>query len=79
MMQNWFKYTWVCTSDCDALIEYTMKAGYTPNNNEINCLCGSTATLLSVVNATIDTPDKKEEQNMETTTTPAQTMKLDWV
>ena len=53
MDPKWFKYSWVCTGPCDALIEYTMKAGYTPNVTDITCLCGSATTLLSVEDATI--------------------------
>ena len=66
METKWFKYTYVCTGECDALIEYTMKAGYTPNVTELTCLCGSNATLLSVEDATI-TPTTTKEESMETT------------
>ena len=66
-MENWYKYSLVCNGDCDALIEYTFKAGYTPNEPQnIQCLCGSTTTLMSVVDATIKPTQQKEEQNMET-------------
>ena len=68
METKWFKYTYVCTGECDALIEYTMKAGYTPNVTELTCLCGSSATLLSVVDATI-TPVNERKQ-METNVMP---------
>lgn len=68
METKWFKYTYVCTGECDALIEYTMKAGYTPNVTELTCLCGSNATLLSVEDATI-LPITNERQQMETVTT----------
>ena len=69
METKWFKYTYVCTGECDALIEYTMKAGYTPNVTELTCLCGSSATLLSVVDATIQPVNERKE--MEQTITPA--------
>ena len=76
MTTKWFKYTWVCNSECDALIEYTFRAGYTPNVIDITCLCGSDTTLLSVDDATILQTTTKEE-TMETTT--PQTMTLEWV
>jgi hypothetical protein len=66
MMTKWFKYTWVCNSDCNALIEYTFQSGYTPNVVEITCLCGSNTTLLSVEDATIQPINEREK--METTT-----------
>ena len=68
-MSKWFKYSYVCTGECDALIEYTMKAGYTPNVTELTCLCGSNATLLSVVDATI-TPINERKEMEQTTTAP---------
>ena len=72
------KYTWVCTGDCDALIEYTMKDGFGWPNGvmELTCPCNSKCTLVSVEDATIpytDTPLTKEE-TMEETTTPAVTV-----
>jgi hypothetical protein len=67
MDPKWFKYSWVCTGPCDALIEYTMKAGYTPNVTDITCLCGSTTTLLSVEDATIKSTTT-EGKPMETIT-----------
>lgn len=75
MTTKWFKYTWVCNSECDALIEYTFRAGYTPNVIDITCLCGSDTTLLSVDDATILSTTTKED-NMETT---PQVMTLDWI
>jgi hypothetical protein len=72
-MTKYQKYTWVCTSDCDALIEYTFKDGYGWPNGvmDLTCRCGTSCTLLSVEDATIpytDTPLTKEE-SMETTDT----------
>jgi len=72
-MTKYQKYTWVCTSECDALIEYTFKDGYGWPNGvmDLTCRCGTSCTLLSVEDATIpytDTPLTKEEQ-METTET----------
>jgi hypothetical protein len=67
MDPKWFKYSWVCTGPCDALIEYTMKAGYTPNVTDITCLCGSATTLLSVEDATIKSTTT-EGNPMETIT-----------
>ena len=71
-MTKYQKYTWVCTGDCDALIEYTCKDGYGWPNGvmDLTCRCGTSCTLLSVEDATIpytDTPLTKEEP-METET-----------
>jgi len=68
----------VCTGDCDALIEYTIKDGYGWPAGEMNltCRCNSNCTLVSVEDATIpytDTPLQTEEETMEestVTTTP---------
>jgi hypothetical protein len=75
-MTKYQKYTWVCTGDCDALIEYTFKDGYGWPAGEMNltCRCGTDCTLLSVEDATIpytDTPiteTKGNEMTTETTT-----------
>ena len=72
-MTKYQKYTWVCTSDCDALIEYTFKDGYGWPNGvmDLTCRCGTACTLLSVEDATIpytDTPLTTEEPMEETTT-----------
>jgi len=69
MDPKWFKYTWVCTGECDALIEYTFKSGYTPNVIDITCLCGFPTTLLSVEDATIPPMNTQKEETMETTIT----------
>ena len=66
-MSKWFKYSYVCTGECDALIEYTMKAGYTPNVTELTCLCGEKTVRVSVVDATIQPMNERKE--METTPT----------
>ena len=73
-MTKYQKYTWVCTSDCDALIEYTFKDGYgwPAGVMDLTCRCGTACTLLSVEDATIpytDTPLTKEEQMESTVTT----------
>ena len=65
-MTKYQKYTWVCTGDCDALIEYTIKDGYgwPAGVMDLTCRCNSNCTLLSVEDATIpytDTPLTKEE------------------
>ena len=70
-MTKYQKYTWVCTSDCDALIEYTFKDGYgwPAGVMELTCRCGTACTLLSVEDATIpytDTPLQTKEEKMET-------------
>jgi hypothetical protein len=77
---NYQKYTWVCTGDCDALIEYTVKDGYgwPAGVMDLTCRCNSQCALLSVVDATIDPSPTTKEDNMETTTTP-QVMTLDWI
>lgn len=77
-MTVYTKYTWVCTSDCDALIEYTFKDGYGWPNGvmDLTCRCGTSCTLLSVEDATIpytDSPLPTKEEKMETTT-PAVTV-----
>jgi len=71
-MTHYQKYTWVCTGDCDALIEYTIKDGFGWPNGvmQLTCPCNSRCTLVSVEDATIpytDTPLTKEEP-METET-----------
>ena len=77
-MTKYQKYTWVCTSDCDALIEYTFKDGYGWPNGvmDLTCRCGTSCTLLSVEDATIpytDTPLTKGNE-METTETTVTTV-----
>ena len=77
-MTKYQKYTWVCTSDCDALIEYTFKDGYGWPNGvmDLTCRCGTSCTLLSVEDATIpytDSPLPTKEEPMETET-PAVTV-----
>lgn len=64
-MTHYQKYTWVCTGDCDALIEYTLKDGYGWANGVtiLTCPCNSNCTLVSVEDVTIpytDTPLTKE-------------------
>jgi len=71
-MTKYQKYTWVCTSDCDALIEYTFKDGYgwPAGVMDLTCRCGTDCILLSVEDATIpytDTPLTKEETMEEST------------
>ena len=71
-MTKYQKYTWVCTSDCDALIEYTFKDGYGWPNGvmDLTCRCGTSCTLLSVEDATIpytDSPLPTKEEPMEDT------------
>ena len=78
-MTRYSKYTFVCTGDCDALIEYTFKDGLGWPNGvvEITCPCGTLCTYLSVEDATIpytDSPLPTEEEKMETIETPAVTV-----
>lgn len=73
-MTKYQKYTWVCTGDCDALIEYTIKDGYgwPAGVMDLTCRCNSNCTLLSVEDATIpytDSPLPTEEETMEETKT----------
>mgnify|MGYP000111654046 CR=1 FL=1 len=73
-MTHYQKYTWVCTGDCDALIEYTIKDGFGWPNGvmQLTCPCNSRCTLVSVEDATIpytDTPLTKEEPMEESTVT----------
>lgn len=72
-MTRYQKYTWVCTGDCDSLIEYTVKDGYgwPAGVMDLTCRCNSNCTLLSVEDATIpytDSPLPTKEETMETTT-----------
>ena len=73
-MEKWFKYNFVCPY-CDSLIEYTTKDLGT--NLEQCPICPNNLTLMSVVDATIYSPTKKEEE-MNLTETPAQTITLTW-
>ena len=79
-MTKYEKYTWVCTGDCDALIEYTIKDGYgwPAGVMDLTCRCNSNCTLLSVEDATIpytDTPITETKGNeMETTETTVTTV-----
>ena len=71
-MTKYQKYTWVCTGDCDALIEYTLKDGYgwPAGVMDLTCRCNSNCTLLSVEDATIpytDSPLPTKEETMEDT------------
>jgi len=73
-MTKYQKYTWVCTGDCDALIEYTIKDGYgwPAGVMDLTCRCNSNCTLLSVEDATIpytDTPITETKGNKMTTET----------
>ena len=64
-MTNWYKKDYVC-SICDALIEITTQSNILRDKNCFECQ--GNLTLLSVLDVTIDPTEKKEEQNMETTT-----------
>jgi hypothetical protein len=73
-MDKYSKYTWVCTGDCDALIEYTYKDGYGWPNGvmKLTCPCGSNCTLLSSEDATINPnqPKQKEDIMIDTPLAP---------
>ena len=75
-MPTWYKWDYVC-SDCDAHIEIIALVDGHSIKNEMCLKCLSPLTLMSVVDATIYSPTKKEDTNMETLT-PAQTMTLTW-
>jgi hypothetical protein len=62
------KYTFVCTGDCDALIEYTFKDGFGWPNGvvQLTCPCGSDTIYLSVQDATIPPINQTKEEKMET-------------
>ena len=74
-MTKYQKYTWVCTGDCDALIEYTIKDGYgwPAGVMDLTCRCNSNCTLLSVEDATIQ-PTETKGNEMETTETTVTTV-----
>lgn len=75
---NYQKYTWVCTGDCDALIEYTVKDGYgwPAGVMDLTCRCGSNCTLLSVDDATILPPTTTKEESMIENALPEVTAKI---
>ena len=72
-MTTYSKYTFVCTGDCDALIEYTFKDGLGWPNGvvEITCPCGTLCTYLSVEDATLQPTETKGNEMTTETTTPA--------
>jgi hypothetical protein len=75
-MTKYQKYTWVCTGDCDALIEYTIKDGYgwPAGVMDLTCRCNSNCTLLSVEDATIQPTNERNTMETDTygaTVTPA--------
>jgi len=63
-IDKYSKYTWLCTGDCDALIEYTCKDGQGWPNGvmQYTCPCGSNCVLMSVVPATIAPSTKTKEE-----------------
>ena len=74
-MPTWYKWDYVC-SDCDAHIEIIALVDGHSIKNEMCMKCLSPLTLMSVVDATIYSTTKKEEEMI--TETPAQTMTLTW-
>ena len=72
---TWYKWDYVC-STCDAHIEITALVDGHSIKTEMCMKCLSPLTLMSVVDATIYSPTKKEEEMI--TETPAQTMTLTW-
>lgn len=78
-MTTYSKYTFVCTGDCDALIEYTFKDGLGWPNGviELTCPCGTLCAYLSVEDATIpytDSPITETKGNQMTTETTTPTV-----
>lgn len=68
--KSWTKYTFVCDpEECDTMIEVTCDDyGYPSGVMQITCPCGRKLDILSVQDATINTPTKESEQMEETTT-----------
>ena len=68
-MTTWTKYSFACDPDeCDTLIEVTCRDFGFPNGvTQLTCPCGRNMNYLSVVDATIQPTETKEEK-METTT-----------
>jgi len=58
---SWTKWTYVCP-DCDSYVEYTIKQEYRTAEDNFYCACGGTATLMSVVDATIPSKQTKEDK-----------------
>ena len=81
-MTTYSKYTFVCTGDCDALIEYTFKDGLGWPNGvvEITCPCVTLCTYLSVEDATIQPTNERNTMETDTygaTVTPAVPLSYD--
>ena len=74
-MPTWYKWDYVC-SGCDAHVEITALVDGHSIKTEMCMKCLSPLTLMSVVDATIYSTTKKEEEMI--TETPAQTMTLTW-
>ena len=71
-METWTRRTYVCNSDtCDAWLEITTKNNIIPRQ-PVTCPCGTTPNLVSEADATITTPNEKEQQ-MENTITKLST------
>lgn len=65
--KSWTKYTFVCDPDeCDTMIEVTCdNYGYPSGVMQITCPCGRKLDILSVEDATINTPTKEREQMLD--------------
>jgi ssDNA-binding Zn-finger/Zn-ribbon topoisomerase 1 len=72
--ETWYKWDYVCPN-CDSHIVMTIKSNGLPQSDMCpKCMTDTQMTLLSVVDATIEpSTTKKEETNMETTITIAET------
>ena len=67
MVKTWTKYTFVCDpEECDTMIEVTCDSyGFPSGVMQITCPCGRKLDILSVQDATINTPTKEREQMLD--------------
>jgi hypothetical protein len=67
MDKTWTKYTFVCDpEECDTMIEVTCdNYGFPSGVMQITCPCGRKLDILSVQDATINTPTKEREQMLD--------------
>jgi hypothetical protein len=71
--KSWTKYTFVCDpEECDTMIEVTCDDyGYPSGVMQITCPCGRKLDILSVQDATINTPTKEREQMLDNVEAPS--------
>lgn len=65
--EQWTKYTFICDPDeCDTMIEITCdRFGFPSGVMETTCPCGRKLDILSVQDATLNTPTKESEQMLD--------------